>query len=233
MPWLDRPGPTYSWDVPPPKGPFWDDVGWRAATTFSIRYSSEELASLKLDQGLDRMEKLRLLKQLLEQRLAEKERLAAPEPLKVADRKRWHGLVYSIAMMHGFLGEHETAGEIYLQLIVNADGTPNVGALQAVAFELYEQGNFAEAEVHGIKSLAGMRSTLGADSPPGLGMLRQLVKITAKQGKFEAAEAYLEECIALVDGLQGGRFEKYAPEEWEELEETAALLRDTKHNFQS
>ncbi|KAF2434949.1 hypothetical protein EJ08DRAFT_692857 [Tothia fuscella] len=182
-PWLERPGPTYSWDLAPPTGSFWEDIGWRAATTFTCRYSSDELDSLELDSSLPKLEKLELLKSLLERRLAKMENSVAPTQLKVADRPIWHGLHYSITMFDGFLGRHDLAAEGYKNLTANADGKPNTGACQAVAIELYNQKNFAEAEDYGAKGLEGMRENYGIDSPPGQGMLRQMVRDHGSAGK--------------------------------------------------
>jgi hypothetical protein len=230
-PWVDRPGPKYSWDLAPPVGAFWEDVGWHAATTFTCRYSSQELELLELDSTLPRLEKLKLLQHLLEERLAQKENSVAPEKLEFVDRATWHGLHYSIAMLAGYQGHWDLAADRYEKLSLKADGTPNAGTLQAIATALYNQGKYAESEECGVVSLKAMRKDYGIDSPPGLGILRQMVRIVAVQGKFDMAKNFLDECRVVVGGLNGGKFEKYFPEEQESLEETATFLEQIRTTY--
>jgi tetratricopeptide (TPR) repeat protein len=230
QPWINQANPSFPWEYTLKEGndAFWEDIGLKNTVRFTKLYTQEELDRLELNPTLSKTEKLSLLKQLLEERLADSEAAVKPMELKDVDMPKWINLNFSIAGFSCNLRDPESAVEICRKILEQSPKSTQV--LQLLSIALMECQQWAEAEDAAHKVLDEMNEKLGNTSPQSFGTYRMLIKITGRQRKFEEADKYLSIIDHNIAQLSGSKFEKYIEIEKTAREEIASELEDMKNN---
>jgi len=218
----------FPWESPLPTGAFWDDItaesrsGQGVARTLKhAAFTPDEFAAQPLDASLPRPAKLAQLATLAAAKAAALTADEPPERLDDAPFAQWRAAQCSAAMLRE---RDQPASLATLRAVVAAstarNGSPDVGALNALAFALKDAGRYAEAEHVARRMLPLLRAheMLGPASPQMIGCLRLLMEVCAKQGREQEARELNGEGYAVIRELAKGRFSKYEGEEIEEMD---------------
>ncbi len=224
-----RQSPKFPWDCDVPDDAFWNSLDYKVGRAFLRCYTESEVSAMTFDPSLSREQKLQYLRETLNNTLIEKERDAAPSPLRDVDYYAWERLKFSLSGIDHFLGNEEAEEATIRELYENGpNGTKSMTALHNLSGLLESRGRYAEAEAAALEVLPWMeaQSMLGIDSPQYLGCMRVLVKSTWKQKKDVEAQGWREKCEECLRRMGEGRFAKYQDSErtqfdgeWEALQQ--------------
>lgn len=213
--------PRFQWDVIVPDTPFWNSLDYSVGRAFVPNFTEDELSQMSLDPSVSQDEKVYLLRKILAETLAAKERNAAPLPLQQIDHRAWRGLKGSISSMDNFVGDHSHDEELAREFYENGpNGTKDMSALIMLAHIQLRAGKLSDAEATAKQVLPWIQDheKLGPDSPQALGSMRLLVTCIWQQGRQAEAESWVEKCKESIERLGRSQFAKYYEEEKEELE---------------
>jgi hypothetical protein len=214
---------TFSWEVPVPVNPFWDDIDYCPAQNFLGSFSEHELEQLPIDPGSTDTPsaKLQLLLRLLKEKLAREEAAASPpQSLHGANYTRWYDLWQAIYALQSAAGLLEASGATARMLVARQpEDSTDVRPRHILAEHLVKAGEYVEAEDTARPVCAWMdaQPRLGKDSPQAINSRRMIARALWGQGppRRAEAEALLAEIDEIVDGMGVGdrRFAVYQEEE--------------------
>jgi tetratricopeptide (TPR) repeat protein len=217
---------NFSWDVPIPVNKFWNDITFVEARNFMHNFSADELAALPIDSDstLDKPAKLALLLQLLHDKVATQDAMAAPQTWYDVDSDAWDTLQLGVSSLMQGLGRPDAELEAHLRMMIQRNKFPeNLSHHHTLAGVLLNQRRYAEAEAEERPVLPWLDSKVGRDSPQSLGARQYLVHAVWKQGREEEARKMFEETLELIEGSREGPYGVYADEA---REMTEKLFRD-------
>ncbi|OOF91820.1 hypothetical protein ASPCADRAFT_154060 [Aspergillus carbonarius ITEM 5010] len=210
---------AFPWEAPIPVNPFWDSFEYCTARSFLSNFSDAELDKLPIDPSstADQETKLRLLLQLLMDKLAQEEAATSPpQSLYEVSYKHWYSLWAGIYTIQNKLNLPE-AEQTVRMLVEKRPDQDNVVPSHMLAEYLVKVGKYEEAEATARPVCAWMDALprLGKDSPQALNARRFIAKAVWLQGlaRREEAEALVAELKGLVDGMGTGKFAVYQEEE--------------------
>ncbi|RAK99975.1 uncharacterized protein BO80DRAFT_426051 [Aspergillus ibericus CBS 121593] len=210
---------AFPWEVPVPVNPFWDSIEYCTARGFIVNFTDSERESLPLDTSstAEQDTKLRLLLQLLKDKLAQEESSTTPpQSLYEKDYQRWYRLWSGIYTIQNDLDLPE-AEQTVRMLVEKRPDPENIVPVHMLAGYLLKVGKYEEAEKTARPVCAWMDAVprLGKGSPQALNARRFIAKAVWFQGveRREEAEGLVKELQGLVDGMGGGKFEVYQEEE--------------------
>ena len=224
-----RQSPKFPWDFDVPDDEFWNSLNYKVGRAFLPCYTESEISKMTFDPSLSKEEKLQYLRHNLSNTLDEKEKDAAPLPLREVDYQSWHQLKFGLGALDHFLGDQVSEERIVRELYENGpNGTKRMDALHNLSGLLENQRRYAEAEAAALEVLPWMESQqmLGSDSPQILGCMRVLVKCTWKQGKDAEAREWIEKCEDCIRRMGEGKFAKYQEAERKQFDEELKALEN-------
>jgi tetratricopeptide (TPR) repeat protein len=226
-----RQSPKFPWDCDVPDDDFWKSLDYKVGRAFLPCYSESEISNMSFDPSLPREEKLQYLRDTLNNTLGQKEKDAAPLPVREVDYQSWNQLKFGLSALDFFLGDLDAEERTMRELYENGpNGTKNMTALHNLSGLLEKRGRYAEAETAALEVLPWMQSQkmLGGDSPQALGCMRVLVKSTWKQGRYEEAQSWIEKCEDCIRRMGEGDFAKYQDAERRQFDEELEALKEWK-----
>lgn len=141
----------------------------------------------------------------------------------------WQGLKSTPFHLHRSLGNIDRQEKILCELVErpNPEGKKDLAALDNLSFVMGDKGDYAGSEklAREAYSLILGHPSLGKNSPQALGSRRTLIKALANQGKTAEAKELIDEVEATIDGLAGGKFERYRKEEKQALDEVVVGMQ--------
>ena len=219
--------PKFPWDYDVPNNAFWNSLDYKVGRNFFQCYTESEIAEMTFDGSLPTDEKLRFLRSLLHQTLAEKEARASPTPFHDVDYKSWMSLKFALSTMERYLGNPDAEEALVRETYENGpNGTKNMSALHSLSGIMEDRGKYAEAECMANQVLPWMQrhELLGHDSPQALGSMKILTRSIWKQGRYEDVEKWIKRCRKTVEAMRKGKFAKYYEEEKEMVDGDIAAL---------
>ncbi|KAK4155423.1 hypothetical protein C8A00DRAFT_13533 [Chaetomidium leptoderma] len=206
----------FPWESGVPVNKFWKGISWMVCIHFLGNFTTEELLILPIDAaitaGLNNKEKIQLLLKILQDRSS-----GGAIPV---NSKAWNRLMYAIFILQKELRLTQEAGRSIRALVAAEEGSPSIVMKQALAHQLIDEWKFTEAEGLIRPACDEIDATsVGRNSPQGIGYRRTLLEAIWKQGVERRDEAFEmeEEIIARIEGMAGGEFAVYVDAEREEL----------------
>ncbi|KAH8601126.1 hypothetical protein B0O99DRAFT_681159 [Bisporella sp. PMI_857] len=180
---------------------------------------------LESQASLPRLEKLELLRKLLNDKLVVEEAVVVPNTLIDADNQVWRGLISAIGSTYRLEG-NKTEELKHLKLFnAHTTGLPNTHYLAAL---LEETGQYDEAIELARPITTNHDAKLGPDSPQAHGSRRTLAKALWKQGKREEAETVIKEIQENIKASASGKYAAYQVEEQRILDDFVNELQAWK-----
>ena len=222
-----RQPPEFPWDYDVPNNAFWNSLDNKVGRNFLQCYTEPEISKMTFDEGLPDEGKLKLLRHILNQTLAEREAQSAPTSFHDADYHAWLTLKFALSTMERYLGNTAAEESIMREAYENGpDGKKNMSALHSLSNIMENRGKFAEAERMAREVLPFMQghAMLGNDSPQALGSMKIITRSIWKQGRYEEGEKWIGRCREVVEAMGKGKFAKYAEDEREMVERDVVRL---------
>ena len=228
--------PKFPWDYDVPDTPFWNTLDHNIGRAFYLTYTDAEISQMQITfpDSFSNEEKIKFLRDKLNDSLLQKERDAAPLRLKDVDYKSWSNFTGSISSMDWHLGDldatERSMRERWEAEPIDNSGQKNKSVLGGLAGILEKRGQYAEAEGMALESLAWISGhpKCGPNSPQALGNMRTLVNCVWKQGRYSDAQAWIEKCERSIEEMGKTDFKKYVKDEEEELERVVKALEQWK-----
>jgi hypothetical protein len=133
---------------------------------------------MTFDEALP-FEKLKYLRDILNETFSEREAETAPTPLHDVDYKSWSYLELGFSTIEHYLENYDKEEVIVREMYGNGpDGTKSMSALHQLSGLMEKTGRYGEAErmVRKVLPLVQEREMLGMDSSQALGCMRCLVR---------------------------------------------------------
>ncbi len=218
----------FPWEYAVPDTPFWNDLPFTVARNFLSNYTDSEISSLPIDpeSTLPKERKLRILEELLIDRLTAKDAAAAPETFYDEDYVMWDRLWLGRFNIQQELGRPEAEDTIRM-LCERRRDKENLSHFHTLAGMLLARGRYEEAEKMEVGVKAWLESKLGRDCPQALGAWRIIVQAIWKQGpgRRKDAERLMGEMGEVIEGMKRGAYEMYQGDERGHLENMKENLK--------
>ncbi|KAI7973857.1 hypothetical protein EIK77_001056 [Talaromyces pinophilus] len=222
----------FPWEAPIPANRFWDSFKYCIVRSVLINFpDQEELRQLPIDPDStnDEPTKLRLLLQILREKLAREEAaISPPGSLNTQNYTHWNQLVQGIYVVENELDLPE-AEQTVRTLVERRPDESNVVPPHMLSEYLVKHGKYEEAERTARPVVAWMDAQphIGKASPQALNSRRIIVRALWFQGPSRRTEAnaLIAEIRELVEGMGGTKFEVYQEEERQFNEELIADLQ--------
>jgi hypothetical protein len=206
----------FPWEYAVPDTPFWNDLPFTVARNFLCNYTDSEISSLPIDpeSSLPKEKKLRILEELLIDRLMAKDAAAAPKTFYDEDYVMWDRLWLGRFDIQRELGRPE-AEKTMRMLCERRRDRGNLSHFHALAGMLLAKGSYEEAEKMELDVKGWLESKLGKDCPQAFGAWRIMVQAVWKQGagRRKDAERLMGEMSEVIEGMRGGTYEMYQGDE--------------------
>lgn len=224
----------FPWEAPAPTGPFWSDITEKISAQCLTIFGAEGLAQLPLDASLPKDQKIRLLRTLLEEKLAASESATDPKSMSEEEFKRNRTIRYAIASTYAeakdWKSAHDVCKDMSTVYEARNEGRPDVGAMNMQAWTAEKIGEYSLADAYCIASLPHLAANeqLGPDSPQVLGTMRLRMLVLGKVGRVMEAKALNARGYEVIENMRAGRFAKYADEEVDAMDEIRGKLEEAE-----
>jgi len=211
-----RKSPKFPWDYDVPNDAFWSSLEYGVARNFLQCYNESEISKMHFDETLSGPEKLKCLRQYLDNTFEEREEKVAPTPLHNADYHQWHMLKLAMGTMECFLENYDRQEIIAREM---SDGAPDknkrMSALHQLSGIMEKTERYSEAEAMAKEVLPWMQGheLLGRDSPQALSCMRTLASSIWKQKRYVEGGEWMDRYGRMVDDMENGKFGKYKDSE--------------------
>ena len=173
----------YDYDVP--NNAFWNSLDYKVGRNLLQCYNESEIFKMTFDESLLDEEKLKSLRNVLEQTLAEREAKSSPSSFHNADYNSWLTIKFALSTIERYLGNTAAEEAIMREAYENGPNSKkNLSALHSLSAIMEERGEYAEAERMAREVLPFMQghAMLGNDSPQALGSMKILKRVFGSRG---------------------------------------------------
>jgi hypothetical protein len=190
----------FAWEHPVPQNKFWDDLPFTVARNFLSLFTSEEDPPPSFNDDtehseLSREDKLRLLLQLLHDRLARLDAGAAPQSLYDVNYLTWDRTWLAVAGIQHELGDLAGQEQTLRMLIKKRKDASSLSHLHSLSGLLLEQGRYAEAKNQEAAVREWLDGKLGREAPQSLSARRIIAQAVWMQGRRDEAERLIAEIV--------------------------------------
>jgi len=218
---------NFAWEYGVPDNDFWNDLDWKVGKAFFTCFSDAEIDSInpQLKGSLSRIEKIKLLRRILQDTLASEDLAVAPRSLLEVDLKRWKVLMAGICDTYRIEGNAIKERKVLEEIIAKSKPTSILNHNHYLSSLMEETGQYEEAVETETPVLALLDEKMGVDSPQSMGGRRIIAKALWKMGKRGEAEEMITQVWKNIELSAKGKFAVYQEEEKRITEELLSELQ--------
>jgi len=221
--------PEFPWEGLLPEGEFWRSISSNLGISLAKIFSTKELASMTLPAVTESEEtKLKALDSIVTAKVASKQAALGSTPLESPDAKPYKQALHALAAIKSAEGQYDEVEKIQLSLLEVPDAKTKLSAVYALAGNAEKEGRLSEAEAYANQSLPMVTEILGDDSPQKIGMMRLMMQIYARQGRYEESWKLYHKATDVVGRMGQGKYGKYQGEEIEALVDAKVMIETSE-----